>query len=332
MPTVVPYTYEHQRERAVDFYGLIEPMKILVATEKPFAKAAVEAIAKVVKEAGMELALLEKYTEKAQLLEAVADADALIVRSDKVTADVMAAAPQLKIVVRAGAGYDNVDCAAASERGIVVMNTPGQNANAVAELALGLMIYMSRNTFKPGTGKEISGKKLGIHGYGNIGQIVGRYGKALGMEVYALSPSITDMSIFENNGVTRVETAEELYAKCDYISLHIPATAKYLKSVDRHLLESMPKGAILVNTARKEVINEEDLMAVLGEREDLKYASDIAAACQAELVEKYGNRVFATPKKQGAETAEANYNAAKAAATQIVDFFVNGNRKFQVNK
>ena len=332
MPTIVPYTYEHQRERAVDFYGLIEPMKILVATEKPFAKAAVEAIAKVVEEAGMELALLEKYTEKAQLLEAVADADALIVRSDKVTAEVMAAAPQLKIVVRAGAGYDNVDCAAASERGIVVMNTPGQNANAVAELALGLMIYMSRNTFKPGTGKEVSGKKLGIHGYGNIGQIVGRYGKALGMEVYALSPSITDMSIFENNGVTRVETAEELYAKCDYISLHIPATAKYLKSVDRHLLESMPKGAILVNTARKEVINEEDLMAVLGEREDLKYASDIAAACQAELVEKYGNRVFATPKKQGAETAEANYNAAKAAATQIVDFFVNGNRKFQVNK
>ena len=307
-------------------------MKILVATEKPFAKAAVDAIANVVKEAGMELALLEKYTEKAQLLDAVKDADALIIRSDKVTAEVMAAAPQLKIVVRAGAGYDNVDCAAATERGIVVMNTPGQNANAVAELALGLMIYMSRNTFKPGTGKEVSGKKLGIHGYGNIGQIVGRYGKALGMEVYALSPSITDMSIFENNGVTRVETAEELYAKCDYISLHIPATAKYLKSVDRHLLESMPKGAILVNTARKEVINEEDLMAVLGEREDLKYASDIAAACQAELVEKYGNRVFATPKKQGAETAEANYNAAKAAASQIVDFFVNGNRKFQVNK
>ncbi len=332
MPTIVPYTYEHKREQAVDFYGLIEPMKILVATEKPFAKAAVEAIANVVKEAGMELALLEKYTEKAELLEAVKDADALIVRSDKVTADVMAAAPQLKIVVRAGAGYDNVDCAAATERGIVVMNTPGQNANAVAELALGMMIYMSRNTFKPGTGKEVSGKKLGIHGYGNIGQIVGRYGKALGMEVYALSPSITDMSIFENNGVTRVETAEELYAKCDYISLHIPATPKYLKSVDRHLLESMPKGAILVNTARKEVINEEDLMAVLGEREDLKYASDIAAACQAELVEKYGNRVFATPKKQGAETAEANYNAAKAAAMQIVDFFVNGNRKFQVNK
>lgn len=332
MPTIVPYTYEHKRERAVDFYGLIEPMKILVATEKPFAKAAVEAIANVVNEAGFELALLEKYTEKAQLLEAVKDADALIVRSDKVTAEVIAAAPQLKIVVRAGAGYDNVDCAAATERGIVVMNTPGQNANAVAELALGLMIYMSRNTFKPGTGKEISGKKLGIHGYGNIGQIVGRYGKALGMEVYALSPSITDMSIFENNGVIRVETAEELYSKCDYISLHIPATAKYLKSVDRHLLESMPKGAILVNTARKEVINEEDLMAVLAEREDLKYASDIAAACQAELVEKFGNRVFATPKKQGAETAEANYNAAKAAASQIVDFFVNGNRKFQVNK
>lgn len=332
MAIIIPYTYEHKRERAVDFYGLIEPMKILVATEKPFAKAAVEAIAKVVEDAGFQLALLEKYTDKGQLLEAVKDADALIVRSDKVTAEVIDAAANLKIVVRAGAGYDNVDCVAASERGIVVMNTPGQNANAVAELALGLMIYMSRNTFKPGTGKEISGKKLGIHGYGNIGQIVGRYGKALGMEVYALSPSITDMSIFERNGVTRVERAEELYKTCDYISLHIPATEKYKKFVDRHLLESLPKGAIVVNTARKEVVNEEDLMAVLGEREDLKYATDIAAACQAELVEKYGNRVFATPKKQGAETAEANYNAAKAAATQIVNFLTKGDRTFQVNK
>ena len=332
MAIIVPYTYEFKRERSVDFYGLIEPMKILVATEKPFAKAAVEAIAKVVEEAGYELALLEKYTDKAELLEAVKDADALIVRSDKVTAEVMAAAPNLKIVVRAGAGYDNVDCAAATERGIVVMNTPGQNANAVAELALGMMIYMSRNCFTPGTGKEISGKKLGIHGYGAIGQIVGRYGKALGMEVYALSPSITDLSIFENNGVIRVESAEELYKTCDYISLHIPATEKYKKFVDRHLLESMPKGAILVNTARKEVVNEEDLLAVLSERSDLKYATDIAAACQAELNEKCGNRVFATPKKQGAETAEANYNAAKAAAVQIVDFFVNGNRKYQVNK
>ena len=332
MAIIVPYTYEFKRERSVDFYGLIEPMKILVATEKPFAKAAVEAIAKVVEEAGYELALLEKYTDKAELLEAVKDADALIVRSDKVTAEVMAAAPNLKIVVRAGAGYDNVDCAAATERGIVVMNTPGQNANAVAELALGMMIYMSRNCFTPGTGKEISGKKLGIHGYGAIGQIVGRYGKALGMEVYALSPSITDLSIFKNNGVIRVESAEELYKTCDYISLHIPATEKYKKFVDRHLLESMPKGAILVNTARKEVVNEEDLLAVLSERSDLKYATDIAAACQAELNEKCGNRVFATPKKQGAETAEANYNAAKAAAVQIVDFFVNGNRKYQVNK
>lgn len=332
MAIIVPYTYEHKRERAVDFYGLIEPMKILVATEKPFAKAAVEAIAKVVEEAGYELALLEKYTDKSQLLEAVADADALIVRSDKVTAEVIAAAPNLKIVVRAGAGYDNVDCAAATERGIVVMNTPGQNANAVAELALGLMIYMSRGTFKPGTGREISGKRLGIHGYGAIGQIVGRYGKALGMEVYALSPSITDLSIFENNGVRRVESAEELYKTCDYISLHIPATEKYKKFVDRHLLESLPKGAIIVNTARKEVVNEEDLLAVLGEREDLKYATDIAATCQAELNERFGNRVFATPKKQGAETAEANYNAAKAAASQIVDFFKTGNRKYQVNK
>ena len=333
MPTIVSHIYEEPAEhKVVDFYALIEPMKVLVATEKPFAKKAVDAIREVVEGAGYELALLEKYTEKAELLAAVKDADALIVRSDKVTAEVIAAAEQLKIVVRAGAGYDNVDCAAASERGIVVMNTPGQNANAVAELALGLMIYMSRNTFKPGTGKELSGKKLGIHGFGAIGQIVARYGKALGMDVYALSPSITDESIFEQNGAKRVATAEELYSSCDYISLHIPAKPQNIKFVGKALLESMPKGAIIVNTARKEVVNEEELAEVFAVREDLKYATDIAAASQAELNEKFGNRVFATPKKQGAETAEANYNAAKAAASQIVDFFVNGNRKFQVNK
>ena len=333
MPTIVSHIYEEPvKHKVVDFYALIEPMKVLVATEKPFAKKAVDAIREVVEGAGYELALLEKYTDKAELLAAVKDADALIVRSDKVTAEVIAAAEQLKIVVRAGAGYDNVDCAAATERGIVVMNTPGQNANAVAELALGLMIYMSRNTFKPGTGKEISGKKLGIHGYGNIGQIVGRYGKALGMEVYALSPSITDMSIFENNGVTRVETAEELYSKCDYISLHIPATAKYLKSVDRHLLESMPKGAILVNTARKEVINEAELIQLMEERADFKYMTDIMPAANSKFLELFPERYFSTPKKMGAQTAEANINAGIAAAHQIVGFIKDGCEKFRVNK
>lgn len=333
MAVIVPYIYEKKREeRAVDFYALVEPMKILVATEKPFAKAAVEAIAKVVEEAGYELALLEKYTDKGQLLEAVKDADALIVRSDKVTAEVIAAAPQLKIVVRAGAGYDNVDCAAATERGIVVMNTPGQNSNAVAELAIGMMIFMSRNQYTPGTGKEIHGKRLGIHAYGNVGKLVGRYGKAMGMEVYAFDPFITDPKVFENDGVHQVGSVEELYEVSDFVSIHIPATEQTKKSINYALLSRMPKGATIVNTARKEVVNEEELVRLLSEREDMKYITDVAAGNQAELDEKFGNRVFATPKKMGAETAEANYNAAKAAASQAVDFLANGNRKYQVNK
>lgn len=307
-------------------------MKVLVATEKPFAKKAVDGIRTIVEQAGYELALLEKYTDKAQLLGAVADADALIIRSDKVTAEVLEAAKQLKIVVRAGAGYDNVDLAAATTKNVVVMNTPGQNSNAVAELALGLMIFMARNKYTPGTGTELQGKTLAIHAYGNVGKLVGRKGKALGMNVIAYDPFITDAAVFEADGVKKVDSVEELYAKADYLSLHIPATAETRNSIGYKLLMSMPKGATLVNTARKEVIDEEGVVRAMTEREDLKYITDIAAGNQAELDEKFGKRVFATAKKMGAETAEANVNAGLAAANQIVDFLKNGNTRFQVNK
>ncbi|WP_226387019.1 NAD(P)-dependent oxidoreductase [Gallalistipes aquisgranensis] len=307
-------------------------MKVLVATEKPFAKSAVEGIRRIVEEVGYELALLEKYTDKSELLAAVADADALIIRSDKVTAEVVAAAPKLKIVVRAGAGYDNVDLAACTEKGIVVMNTPGQNSNAVAELAIGMMIFMARNQFTPGTGSEIHGKTVGIHAYGNVGRLVGRYGKAMGMNVLAYDPFVADKGVFAADGVTAVDSVEELYVKSDYVSLHIPATEQTKRSIGYDLLSKMPKGATLVNTARKEVIDEEGLARVLEERSDLKYITDIAADSQAALNEKFGKRVFATAKKMGAETGEANVNAGLAAARQIVDFIRNGNRKFQVNK
>ena len=311
---------------------ILKPMKILVATEKPFARKAVDGIREIIEGAGCELALLEKYTDKGQLLEAVADADGIIIRSDKITAEVIAEAKHLHIVVRAGAGYDNVDLAAATERGIVVMNTPGQNSNAVAELAIAMMIYMSRNRFTPGTGSEIQGKTLGIHAYGNVGKLVGRKGKALGMNVVAYDPFITDPEVFAADGVEPVASVEELYKRSDFLSLHIPATPQTVGSIGYDLLMSMPKGATLVNTARKEVIDEAGVLRALTEREDLKYITDIAAGNQSELDEKFGKRVFATPKKMGAETAEANINAGLAAARQIVDFLKNGNRKFQVNK
>lgn len=332
MPTIVPLTYEKREEKSIYFTSLLTHMKILVATEKPFSAAAVEGIRKIVEEAGQELALLEKYTEKGQLLEAVADADALIIRSDKVTAEVIEAARNLKIVVRAGAGYDNVDLAAATARGIVVMNTPGQNSNAVAELAIGMMIYMARNRFTPGTGSEIQGKTLAIHAYGNVGKLVAKKGKALGMRVVAYDPFITDAFVYDNDGVEKVDSVEELYAQADYLSLHIPATAETKGSIGYKLLMSMPKGATLVNTARKEVIDEEGLKQAMAERADLKYVSDIAPAIGAELEELYGKRYFATPKKQGAETAEANMNAGLAAARQIIDYLKTGNTRFQVNK
>ena len=307
-------------------------MKVLIATEKPFAKTAVEGIESILKEAGYEVVRLEKYTDKAELLAAVADVDALIIRSDKVTAEVLDAAKQLKIVVRAGAGFDNVDCAAAKAKGVVVMNTPGQNSNAVAELALGMMVYMARNQFNPGTGSELQGKTLAIHAYGNVGRLVGLKGKALGMNVVAYDPFITDDAVFEHDGVKKMNSIAELYAAADYLSLHIPATAETKGSIGYDLAMSMPKGATLVNTARKEVINEEGLMKAMEEREDLKYITDIAPDAKDLFAEKFGKRYFGTPKKQGAETAEANVNAGLAAARQIVDFFVNGNTRFQVNK
>ena len=307
-------------------------MKVLIATEKPFAKTAVEGIEAILKEANYEVVRLEKYTDKAELLAAVADVDALIIRSDKVTAEVIEAAKQLKIVVRAGAGFDNVDLAAATAHNVVVMNTPGQNSNAVAELALGMMVYMARNQFNPGTGTELSGKTLAIHAYGNVGRLVGLKGKALGMNVVAYDPFITDDAVFERDGVKKMNSVAELYAAADYLSLHIPATAETKGSIGYDLAMSMPKGATIVNTARKEVINEEGLMKAMEEREDLKYITDIAPDAKDVYAEKFGKRYFGTPKKQGAETAEANVNAGLAAARQIVDFFVNGNVRFQVNK
>lgn len=306
-------------------------MKVLVATEKPFSKVAVDQIREIVEKGGHELATLEKYTDVQQLYAAVADADALIVRSDKVTKEVIAAAPKLKIVVRAGAGYDNLDLAACTERGIVAMNTPGQNSNAVAELAIGMMIYISRNQFTPGTGSELKGKTLGIQAYGNVGRLVAAHAKSFGMKIMAFDPFVPADKI-QADGVEVAASLEDLYAKSDFVSLHIPATNETKNSIGYDLLSKMPKGGCLVNTARKEVINEPELVKVLEERQDLKYITDIAATNQAELNEKFGKRVFATPKKMGAETAEANINAGVAAANQICDFFATGNRKFQVNK
>ena len=313
-----------EQKKAVFFQSLIT-MKVLVATEKPFAKAAVDGIREIVQGAGYQMALLEKYTDTNQLLTAVQDADALIVRSDKVTA------PQLKIVVRAGAGYDNVDLGACTSRGIVVMNTPGQNSNAVAELAIGMMIFMARNQFTPGTGTEIRGKRLGIQAYGHVGRLVGRYGKAMGMEVSAYDP-YADPSVFEEDGVRVMDTVEALYEQSDYLSLHIPATEQTKASIGYSLLTRMPQGATLVNTARKEVIDEAGLVKALEERTDLKYITDIAAGNQTALTEKFGKRVFATSKKMGAETAEANINAGLAAARQVVGYLKDGDTKFQVNK
>ena len=332
MATIIPYTFERKREQTIYFTSFIKGMKVLIATEKPFAKRAVDGIKEILAAADYEVVLLEKYSDKGQLLEAVADVDALIVRSDKVTAEVLEAAHNLKIVVRAGAGFDNVDCEEAKRRGVVVMNTPGQNSNAVAELALALMIFISRNQFTPGTGSEIQGKTLGIHAYGNVGKLVGRKGKALGMNVIAYDPFVTDNFVFENDGVERVESIEELYSRADFLSLHIPATPQTKGSIGYELLSSMPKGATLVNTARKEVIDEAGLLKAMTEREDLHYVTDIAPDSLAEMCEKLGKRFFATPKKMGAETAEANINAGLAAARQIVEYFVNGDTKFQVNR
>ena len=306
-------------------------MKVLVATEKPFAAAAVAGIKKIVEDAGHTLALLEKYTSKEELLAAVADADALIVRSDKVTAEVADAAKNLKIVVRAGAGFDNLDLDALSAHKVVAMNTPGQNANAVAELAIAMMIFMCRNQFTPATGSEIMGKKIGIQAYGNVGRLVGKKAEALGMSVMAVDPFIPAEKIREM-GAEPAASVEELYSGCNFVSIHIPATKETIGSIGYDLISRMPKGATLINTARKEVIDEAGLAKVLEERPDLKYATDIAPDNYAELREKFGTRVFATPKKMGAQTSEANLNAGLAAANQICAFFKDGCTKFQLNK
>ena len=306
-------------------------MKILIATDKPFAAIAVKGIREVAENAGMELMLLEKYTEKTQLLEAVKEVDAIIIRSDNIDNEVFDAAEQLKIVVRAGAGYDNVDLTAATAHHVCVMNTPGQNANAVAELALGMMVYGVRNLFNGASGTELMGKKLGIHAYGNVGRNVARIAKGFGMEIYAYD-AFCPADVIEKDGVKALNSAEELYETCQFVSLHIPATAETKNSINYNLLSKMPKGAMLINTARKEVINETEIIKLMEERTDFRYMTDIMPGNHAELADKFAGRYFSTPKKMGAQTAEANINAGIAAANQIVKFLKEGDRTFQVNK
>lgn len=306
-------------------------MKVLVATDKPFAKVAIDQIREVIEGAGFELALLEKYGDKANLLNAVTDAEALIVRSDIIDAEVFDAAKKLKIVVRAGAGYDNIDLAAATAHGVCVMNTPGQNSNAVAELVFGLLVYTVRNFYNGTSGTELKGKRLGIHAFGNVGRNVARIAKGFGMEIYAYDAFCPKEAI-ENEGVKAVGSTEELYEKCDIVSLHIPATAETKNSINYALVGKLPKGGILINTARKEVINEPELIKLMTERSDIRYVTDIMPAAHQEFCEKFAERYFSTPKKMGAQTAEANINAGIAAAKQIVAFINEGCERFKVNK
>ncbi len=306
-------------------------MKVLIATDKPFAKVAVEGIRKEIEAAGHELVVLEKYGEKSKLLEAVTDVNAIIIRSDIIDNDVFEAAKVLKIVVRAGAGYDNVDLAAATAHNVVVMNTPGQNANAVAELALGMMVYAVRHMFNGTSGTELKGKKLGIHAYGNVGRNVARIAKGFGMEVYAYD-AFCPKEVIEADGTKAVNSVEELYKVSDVISLHIPATPETKKSINYALLSNMPENGMLVNTARKEVINEPEVIKFMEDHPSFIYVTDIAPDANAEFAEKFPGRYFATPKKMGAQTAEANINAGIAAAKQIVAYFKDGCEKYRVNK
>ncbi|NJM14380.1 MAG: 3-phosphoglycerate dehydrogenase [Bacteroidales bacterium] len=304
---------------------------ILIATDKPFAPVAVQGIKEIAEKGGCQLSLLEKYTDKSQLLAAVKDANAIIIRSDIIDKEVLAAAPNLKIVVRAGAGYDNVDLDAATQHGVVVMNTPGQNANAVAELAFGLMLMLARAGFSGKAGTELRSKTLGIHAYGNIGKLVNKIAQGFGMKVYAYDPFV-DKFVIEADGITPVGSADELYEKSQYVSLHLPANSATKNSINLALLSKMPKGAALINTARKEVIDEAGLLKAFENRPDFMYASDIEPACKAEIEERFKGRCFLTPKKMGAQTEEANINAGLAAANQIVKFFQTGDKTFQVNK
>lgn len=305
--------------------------KVLLATDKPFAASAVDGIKEICSDAGYELVMLEKYKSKEELLAAVKNVDAMIVRSDIVDKDVIASASQLKIVVRAGAGYDNIDLAAASAKNVVVMNTPGQNSNAVAELGIGMLIYLNRNGFNGSSGTELRSKKLGLHAYGHIGKIMAQIGKGLGMKVYAHDPFV-DRVIIENDGVVCEENVSDLYRKCQYIAVNLPATEKTKGFIDSDLLMLMPEGATLLNTARKEIVNEADLLRMFADRKDFRYVTDVAPDCSAELEAKYQGRYFATPKKMGAQTEEANINAGLAAARQIVSFIANGDTSYKVNK
>ena len=305
--------------------------KVLIATDKPFAKEAVEGMKALFAQPGYEVVLLEKYTEKSDLLTAVADVDAMVIRSDIVDADIVAAANNLKIVVRAGAGYDNIDLAACSAKNIVAMNTPGQNAQAVAELVLGMMVYKARNFFNGSSGKELHGKTLGLHAFGNVAKAVAKIAQGFGMQVAAFDP-FTPAEAMTALGVRPATSVEDLYKTCQYISLHMPATAETKGSINASLLGLMPAGATLINTARKEVINEDDLLSIFAQRADFAYLSDIEPACKAAIEADYPGRFFFTPNKMGAQTAEANSNAGLAAAKQIIGFIENGDTTFQVNK
>ncbi len=305
--------------------------KVLIATDKPFAKIAVDQIRQIITEAGFELVLLEKYTQASELIQAVADVDAVIIRSDLVTKEVIEAGKNLKIVVRAGAGYDNVDLQAATDKSVVVMNTPGQNSNAVDELAFGMMLFMARSQFNGASGTELRGKTLGIHAFGNVGKYIAMIAKGFGMEVCAFDPFIPKETILDS-GVKAIDTIEGLYSSCQYVSINIPANAQTKKSIHYDLLKLMPKGATLVNTARKEVIDEESLIKIFEERPDFKYVSDIEPDCKDIFKEKFEGRFFFTPKKMGAQTSEANINAGIAAANQIVKFIKTGDTTFKVNK
>ena len=305
-------------------------MKVLIATAKPFAAEAVQGIKKEFEGTGHEVVLLEKYETNEQLLDAVKDVDAMIVRSDKITAEVLDAAKNLKIVVRAGAGFDSIDCQYAKEKNVVVENTPGQNANAVAELVMGMLVYVARNHFNGKSGHELMGRRLGLLAFGNVGRNVARIAKGFGMEVSAYDAFVPAEAI-EKEGVHACKDQKELFEISDVLSLHIPATPETIKSINYNMVNLMPKGGILVNAARKEVIDEEGLLKLMNEREDLRYIADIMPDMD-EKFKKFGTRYFATPKKMGAQTAEANINAGIAAARQINAFFTDGCTKFQVNK
>ena len=305
--------------------------KILLATEKPFTKQTVEDIKDIIEKSGNIFKLLENYKSKQDLIDAVKDANALIVRSDKITQEIMDASNNLKIIVRAGAGFDNIDIDYASKKGIVVMNTPGQNANAVAELVFGLLVYAVRNFYNGSTGTELKGKKLGLLAFGQVGRNVARIAKGFGMEIYSYDAYVPKEAL-EKEGVHAVDKADELFTDCDIVSLHIPATKETINSINYELCSKMKKNSILINTARKEVINEKELIKLMEERKDIKYVTDLMPDNHEEFLNKFKGRYFATPKKMGAQTQEANINAGKAAANQIIDFFKTGKTKFQVNK